>query len=230
MWNIGSWDKILKDESFEDLKKEIGKQYKAEIDSGKKIYPEEGSIFKALELNYKKVRVVILGQDPYPDDNAMGLAFSSMQEKIPHSLRNIYKKLKKEIPKFNIPYHANLTEWAKQGVLLLNTVLTVRAGEPKSHRKIIGWEKLTAKIIKQIVLNDNPVVFILWGNEAILQFSKISGRKKEKGYKEYSIGKNKLVLEGPHPAIYGNKFVEEKKCYFSKANEFLGEKAINWQI
>lgn len=227
MWELSDeWNEILKDEFdkeyFIKLKKCIEEQYNT-----KKIYPKKEDIFNALNLtNYPDVKVIILGQDPYPgtDKNgnrhSMGLSFSSRSiYEIPRSLQNIYKELENDINGFKYPNHANLTKWAEQGVLLLNTILTVEAGQSNSH-KGIGWEQFTTKIIETLGNNENPMVIMLFGNQA-------------KKYAKYFTKKNKLVLEGAHPSpmsaskgFFGGK-------YFSQANDFLIKNElspIDWNL
>lgn len=185
------------------------------------IYPEMYHIFSALhETSYQDTKVVILGQDPYHGPGqAHGMAFS-VQEGVPlpPSLQNIYKELKDDlgIPIANTGY---LLPWAKEGVLLLNTTLTVRQGQPMSHSKI-GWEIFTDQIITLLDQKKDPVVFILWGAHA---------RSKEK----LLHNKNHLVLTAPHPSplsAYRGFFGSKP---FSKTNTFLeehGKEGINWNV
>ncbi len=212
-----SWTKILKEELsseyFNNILKEIKKEYK-----NHKVYPDYENIFNFLNLtSYEKVKVVIVGQDPYHGENqAHGLAFSSLDKKLPPSLRNIYKELKNDLGIVN--EEANLTPWAKEGVLLINSSLTVRKGLPNSHR-YINWDRFTDKIIEKINNKKTPVVFILWGNFA-----------KEK--KVLITNKNHLILESAHPSPFSaHKFWGNK--HFSKTNKFLKETnqtEINWEI
>ena len=187
----------------------------------KTIFPPRQNIFRALNLcDYEDVKVVILGQDPYHElHQANGLAFSVYPGvKIPPSLVNIYKELKDDVNTF-IPNHGDLTKWAKQGVLLLNNVLTVEEGKAKSHAGI-GWEIFTLNIVKALNRREKPMVFILWGNNA---------RSK----KQYIDTSRHLVLESAHPSplsahrgFFGSK-------PFSKANDFLIKNnmtPIDWQI
>ncbi|GAA5138975.1 uracil-DNA glycosylase [Thalassotalea piscium] len=194
---------------------------------GEAIYPEQAHVFSA--FNYKDlpdVKVVILGQDPYHgvglngQPQAHGLAFSVQPPtKVPPSLINIYKELAQDVDGFFIPEHGNLSAWAEQGVLLLNTVLTVKKGQANSHAKL-GWETFTDAIIEAINLNNSGCVFILWGSHA---------QKKGK-----HIDRNKhCVLTGPHPSplsAYRGFFGCQ---HFSKANQWLLKKdikAIDWCI
>lgn len=185
----------------------------------KTIYPLKENIFNALKLtDYNDVKVVIIGQDPYHGENeAHGLSFSVQKGvKVPPSLQNIYKELYDDL---GVPIRNNgdLTCWAKQGVLLLNAVLTVEKDKAASHRNI-GWERLTDYIIKVLNQSEKPLVFILWGNFA---------KEKEK----YITNKNHLVIKSPHPSPFSaySGFFGSKP--FSKANNFLIKnniKPINW--
>ncbi|QOS98289.1 uracil-DNA glycosylase [Brevibacterium sp. JNUCC-42] len=187
----------------------------------KTVYPDKYDIFNALHHTpYQNTKVVILGQDPYHGPNqAHGLSFSvNSGIKTPPSLVNIYKELRDDLG-CSIPNHGYLVSWAKQGVLLLNTVLTVRDGEANSH-KGRGWELFTNRVIEEINKRDKPVVFILWGRNAQDKKSMIDTNRH-------------YVLESVHPSplsasrgFFGTK-------PFSKANQFLlemGEEAIDWQI
>ncbi len=185
------------------------------------IYPDFKNIFNAMKLtSFRDVLVVIIGQDPYHQVNqSHGLCFSvEKEQKIPKSLHNIFTELVADIG-INYPKHGNLTHWANQGVLLLNTVLSVRDSEPGSHRNI-GWEIFTDQIINLLNSKKTPIVYLLWGNDA---------KKKEK----LITNKKHLILKSVHPSplsahrgFFGCK-------HFSKANTFLYEnnlKAIEWQI
>lgn len=217
MVNLGNdWDDILKGEFDKEyylkLREFLKKEYK-----NKEIYPNMYDIFNALKLTpYKDVKAVILGQDPYHEPGqAHGLAFSVKKGvPIPPSLVNIYKELHDDIG-FKIPNHGYLVEWAQEGVLLLNTVLTVRRAQANSH-KDKGWEIFTDNVIKKLNQREEPIVFILWGANA---------RSKKK----YITNPNHHILESPHPSplsayrgFFGGKF-------FSRTNSLL-EKPINWQI
>ena len=187
----------------------------------KTIFPPRQNILRALNLcDYEDVKVVILGQDPYHElHQANGLAFSVYPGvKIPPSLVNIYKELKDDVNTF-IPNHGDLTKWAKQGVLLLNNVLTVEEGKANSHAGI-GWEIFTLNIVKALNKREKPMVFILWGNNA---------RSK----KQYIDTSRHLVLESAHPSPLSEHrgFFGSKP--FSKANDFLIKNnmtPIDWQI
>ena len=185
------------------------------------VYPPSEDIFNAMHLTpLSKVKCVILGQDPYHEPGqAHGLCFSVKPDvKIPPSLENIYKELHDDIG-FSIPNHGYLEEWAKQGVLLLNTVLTVQAHRAFSHRGK-GWEQFTDAIIRTVNEVDRPIVFLLWGKPAQEKKALLNNPKH-------------LILEAPHPSplsAYRGFF----GCrHFSKANDFLmqnGETPIDWTL
>lgn len=207
---------------------EIHKDYFYKLDNflieeynNKDIQPSKNNIFKALEYSsYNNVKVVILGQDPYPTKgDANGLAFSvSKGVKVPRSLKNIYKELKDDL-NLDICVDGDLSKWAKQGVLLLNTVLTIEVGDTNSHSKK-GWEIFTDIIISKLNERNKPIIFILWGNFA---------RSKKK------IITNKIhyIIESAHPSplsasrgFFGSK-------PFSKANKILNDnkiKEIDWSL
>ena len=219
MVNIGNdWDQLLKDEFNKEYYLSLREFLKAEYLS-RKIYPPMHDIFNALKYtSYENSRVVILGQDPYHGEGqAHGLCFSVKRGvPLPPSLKNIFKELKDDL-NIDAPDSGELVGWAKQGVLLLNTTLTVREGAPQSH-KGRGWEILTDKIISLMNEKERPVVFILWGGNA---------RSK----KALITNPNHLVLECAHPSplsAYAGFFGSR---HFSKANEFLkfkGEPEIDW--
>lgn len=214
------WKKLLKDEFEKDYFRNIAEFLHKEKREGKTIYPPGSQIFNAFELTPpSKVKVVILGQDPYHGPNqAHGLSFS-VPDGItpPPSLKNIYKEIESDLG-VKINKNGNLEQWALQGVFLLNAVLTVRASEPTSHSNI-GWHTFTDRVIKTISDNTEGVVFMLWGNFA---------RSKRD-----LIDKNKhLVLEAAHPsplargAFFGCR-------HFSQCNNYLisvGKSPINWVL
>lgn len=214
------WDEILKDEFekeyYQKLRKFLITEYKSET-----IYPKMENIFSALKLtSYKDCKVLILGQDPYHGLNqAHGLAFSvNIGIKTPPSLQNMYKELRDELGLY-VPNNGYLVPWAEQGILLLNTALTVRAGAANSHSKV-GWEIFTDSIIKYLNDREDPVIFVLWGGNA---------RKK----KAFINTDRHYILEAAHPSPLSahNGFFG---CgHFKKINEILsslGKKEINWQI
>ncbi len=213
------------------LEGEFKKPYYAELYSfvkkeygDKKIYPPSGDIFNAFHFTpYSKVKVVILGQDPYHNEHqAHGLAFSVLPEirpvDIPPSLKNIYKELQSDLGLY-IPDNGYLKKWADQGVLLLNTVLTVRAHEAASHQGK-GWEHFTDAVIEALNRSERPIVFMLWGRPA--------------GEKEKMLdNKNHLVLKAPHPSPLSANRGFFGCAHFSKCNAFLkenGVEPIDWQI
>lgn len=214
------WDIILKDvfnsEYFKNLIKKVKTKYKETT-----CYPEYKDIFASLKLTpYKNVKVVILGQDPYHGENeAMGLSFSVNDGiKKPPSLKNIYKELYNDLG-YEEVQSGNLTSWAKEGVLLLNSILTVEKDKPSSHKNL-GWENITDEIIKKLNQKDTPIVFILWGNFA-------------KSKKDLITNKKHLILESPHPSPFSARkgFFNSKP--FSKTNNFLKQnniKEINWNL
>lgn len=214
------WDKeleiIWKSEGFNKFMKIIQREYDNKI-----VYPAYDNIFEALKLTpYCNVKVVIVGQDPYHGENeAHGLSFSVLDGiKLPPSLKNIYKELEDDL---NIKpcISGNLTKWAKEGVLMLNSTLTVVKDTPNSHSKL-GWSMFTDYIIKKINAKEEPVVFILWGNYA---------RSK----KEFITNPKHLIIESAHPSPFSarNGFFGSKP--FSKTNNFLIKnnlKPIDWDL
>lgn len=212
------WDEKLRVvEESDGFKKFMG-VVKHEYDT-KTIFPPKGYIFNALKLTpFSDVRVVIMGQDPYHGEGeAHGLSFSVQKGiKVPPSLQNIYKELYSDL---GIPPRSDgdLTGWAKEGVLLLNAVLTVEKDKPASHRKL-GWERLTDYIIKLVNEKDTPVVFILWGNFA-----------KEKV--KFITNPIHYVITSPHPSPFSARYGFFGSKPFSRTNEFLKSKnlkEINW--
>lgn len=221
MVKIGNdWDEILKGEFDKEYYQNIHAFLKEEYKTHT-IYPNMFDIFNALKYTpYESVKVVIIGQDPYHGPNqAHGLCFSVQDNiKPPPSLVNIFKEINSDLG-IEIPKSGNLTKWAKEGVLLLNNVLTVRAGSPNSH-KGKGWEQFTDCIIKKLNMRESPLVFLLWGSNARSKASLITN-------------KNHLILESVHPSplsAYGGFF----GCrHFSKTNEFLkqnGQTPIDWSL
>ena len=221
MVNIGNdWDDILKGEFDKEYYLKLREFLKKEYFS-RKIYPDMYDIFNALKYTpYDSVKAVILGQDPYHEEGqAHGLCFSVREgvEK-PPSLKNIFKELHDDLGLAE-PQNGTLTKWAKEGVLLLNTVLTVRQGQANSH-KDMGWEIFTDTVISKLNEREKPIVFILWGRNA---------RNK----KAIITGKQHKILESAHPSplsAYNGFF----GCrHFSKTNEFLSEngiEGIDWNI
>ena len=218
MYKIGNdWDEILAQPSFSYLSNILNEV--TSLYEEKTIYPKQEDIFTAFKLtSYKEIKVVLLGQDPYHNKNqAHGLAFSVLCEKLPPSLKNIYKELNNDIGIINTK--GNLTNWAKQGVFLLNSILTVEENKPSAH-KDIGWEQFTDDIIKLINEKTTPVVFILWGNFSI---------KKEK----LITNKQHLIIKSSHPSPFSARISFFGSKPFSKTNQFLIKnriKQINWEI
>ena len=211
---------IIEEESKKDYYKNLHEFVYKEYDE-KTIFPEKKNIFAALKYtDYDDVKVVILGQDPYHGVNeANGLAFAvSNGVRLPPSLQNIYKELNQELGCY-IPNNGYLMKWSRQGVLLLNSVLTVQKDIPASHRGK-GWEIFTDKIIEEVNKKDTPVVFMLWGS-----FAKS---------KRYLITNPKhLILEAPHPSPFSARSGFFGCNHFIMANEFLknnGIEPIDWQI
>ena len=214
------WDIILKQEYneqyFKDLIEFIKKEYKTKV-----IYPKQNEVFNAFRYtDFDNVKVVILGQDPYHGPNqAEGLSFSVSNEVLkPPSLKNIFKELENDLG-IPFPEHNSLKPWAKQGVLLLNAVLTVEEHKPTSH-KDKGWEKFTDNIIREINKRSTPTVFILWGAYARAKKTLITNPKH-------------YIIESAHPSPFSarNGFFGSKP--FSKTNDFLRKnniKEIDWRV
>ncbi len=214
------WKRIFENEFqkeyFQSLKLFLSQEYL----KGKTIFPPQDQVFRAFELcSFDQLKVIIIGQDPYHGKGqANGLAFSvNKNAKIPPSLKNIYKELHHDLG-IDIPKHGDLSEWAQQGILLLNTVLSVEESKANSHQNK-GWEQFTQAIIKDINRDQNPKAFVLWGNSA----------RKLKTL----INSPHLVIESAHPSPLGahQGFFGSKP--FSKINTYLIEKklkAIDWKI
>lgn len=215
-----SWDDALADEFEKDYFKQLLNKVDEEY-ANYTVYPARGKIFSALtNCDLKDIKVVILGQDPYHEPGqAHGMSFSVMPGvDIPPSLKNIYKEIENEYG-YKAPNHGYLMSWAKQGILLLNATLTVREHQANSHAKF-GWQKFTDRVIQEVAKQDSPVVFLLWGRNAIDK-------------KKYIDESKHLVLTSVHPSplsayagFFGNG-------HFKKTNEFLkanGKKEINWKI
>ena len=202
-------DNIVKSQKFEILWSTLIEEYK------QKCYPKSELIFSALNnCNFYRIKVVIIGQDPYHGENqANGLAFSvTKNTKHPPSLINIFKELKNDLS-IKYPENGDLTRWSKQGVLLLNSTLTVRENKPGSHQKI-GWEYFTDEIIRIIAKKRKNIVFMLWGNYA---------KKKRKFIKN-----DHLILTSGHPSpLSANKGLWFGNNHFSKANMYLKSNIIS---
>jgi uracil-DNA glycosylase len=215
------WSKVLEEEFHKDyfihLNETVTKFYAAET---KRVFPPEELIFRAFDLcSFEKLKVVILGQDPYPTlGNANGLSFSVADsvKALPKSLKNILLEVQEDL-KIDFPKNGSLERWAQQGVLLLNTILTVQEGKPNSH-KDIGWEQFTDAVIHKISIEKSNIVFLLWGTKAITKKEMINCKKH-------------LVLTAPHPSplsayrgFFGCKHFSQTNQYFRK----LGKTEINW--
>lgn len=221
MVNIGNdWDEVLTGEFdkeyYQKLRKFLIQEYKTKV-----IYPSMHDIFNALKHTaYRDVKVVILGQDPYHGPNqAHGMCFS-VQKGIPQppSLVNIFKEIRDDLG-IEPPGHGCLESWADQGVLLLNTALTVRAGQANSHRGM-GWEIFTDRIIELLNERAEPMVFMLWGGNAKAKRTRITGKQH-------------LILTASHPSPLSAHSGWFGCRHFSKANSFLeehGQTGIDWRI
>lgn len=214
------WLEPLEAEFKKPYYRKLYQTVKNEYQSGV-VFPPADDIFNAFHLTpLSEVKVVILGQDPYHNVNqAHGLCFSVRPDvEIPPSLVNIYKELADDLGCY-IPNHGYLVKWAKQGVLLLNTVLTVRAHQAASHQNI-GWEEFTDAVIRIVDAREEPIVFLLWGRPA--------QRKKV-----LLTNPNHLILEAPHPSPLSAHRGFFGCRHFSKVNDFLeknGREVIDWQI
>jgi uracil-DNA glycosylase len=216
-----SWKELLKDEFRKPYFSQIRDHLKTEKEQGKIIYPPGSQIFNAFaQTPVSKLKVVLLGQDPYHGPRqAMGLSFSVPKGiPPPPSLMNIFKELQEDTGSF-IPVYGDLTPWAQQGVLLLNASLTVRASEPMSHSRI-GWHTFTDEVIRKISITMNNIVFLLWGKFAQEKISLIDLKKH-------------CVLKAAHPSplAANNGFFGCR--HFSKTNAYLmskGKDPINWKI
>ena len=211
------WDIVLKEEYEKDYFKNIKDKVRDEYNS-KVIFPPANRVFYAFRMTtYKDTRVVILGQDPYHGlGEANGLCFSVNRGiKMPPSLKNIYKELYNDLGIERMD--TDLSDWAKSGVLLLNSVLTVEKDKPASH-KFIGWEEFTDNVIKKLNEKEEPVVFILWGNFA-------------KGKMKYITNPKHLVISSSHPSPFSVNYGFLGSKPFSRTNDFLrlnGLKEIEW--
>lgn len=208
---------VFESDKYQELEKWLNKEYEE-----KTIYPAPENVFNALNLvKFDDVKVVIIGQDPYHNPNqAHGLSFSVEKDiSIPPSLQNIYKELHNDIGCY-IPNNGNLTKWAKQGVLMLNSVLTVEKNKPNSH-KGKGWEIVTGRIVELLNEREDPVIFLLWGGNAKAIGKNINRQKH-------------YVLESAHPSPMSANQGGWFGCkHFSKTNQILAninKTPIDWQI
>lgn len=217
-----SWHDVIgaeKQQSYFQQTMDAVKQARA---AGEVIYPPEADVFNAFRYTeFSQLKVVILGQDPYHGPNqAHGLSFSVRPGvPVPPSLKNMYKELALEYPDFVVPQHGYLESWARQGVLLLNTVLTVVANQPNSHRHL-GWETFTDNVIKAISQHAEPVVFLLWGSHAIKKQQLIDKSRHH-------------VLTAPHPSPLSAHRGFLGCGHFASANQLLlqmGKTPIDWRL
>jgi len=217
-----AWQEVLGPVKRADFFQQLMARIDAERAAGKAIYPPASEVFNALTLTpLDNVKVVILGQDPYHGPGqAHGLCFSVQSGvKTPPSLMNIYKELAQDIEGFHVPEHGNLTAWAEQGVLLLNTVLTVEQGKAHSHAKW-GWETFTDAVIKSVNDTQHGVVFLLWGSHAQKKGQNIDTQKH-------------YVLNAPHPSPLSAHRGFLGCRHFSQTNTLLsqqGKTPVNWQV
>ncbi len=217
-----TWHDVLGAEKEKPYFQSLMQKVAAERDAGKVIYPPQDQVFDALKMTpLDTIKVVILGQDPYHGPNqAHGLSFSVQPGvKTPPSLKNIYKELAADIQGFRVPDHGYLMPWAEQGVLLLNTVLTVEQGKAHSHAKY-GWETFTDAVIDAVNTTCRGVVVMLWGSHAQKKGSALDRTRH-------------LVLEAPHPSPLSAHRGFLGCGHFSQANQYLqanGQKIVNWQL
>lgn len=218
-----SWDKVLSSEYEKPYFIELGHFVKEERLAGKHIFPPRELVFNAFQKTpFKAVKVVIMGQDPYHGlGQAHGLSFSVLQGvRPPPSLQNIFKELAEDIGKL-IPSHGCLEAWAEQGVLLLNALLTVEENKPLSH-KGRGWEQFTDAVIRALALREDPVLFLLWGRNAI---------DKCLNVQELSVPSQHSILKAAHPSPFSAHSGFFGCKHFSRANQILiqwGKTPIQW--
>ncbi|KGQ63844.1 uracil-DNA glycosylase [Gallibacterium anatis] len=217
-----TWRDMIGSEKSQPYFQHILQQVQQQRDSGKIIYPPKADVFNAFRYTeFDQVKVVILGQDPYHGPNqAHGLAFSVRPNvQIPPSLQNIYKELSQDIAGFQIPNHGYLVNWAQQGVLLLNTVLTVEQGKAHSHANF-GWETFTDHVIATLNQHTQGLVFLLWGSHA-----------QKKG--QFIDRQKHCVLTAPHPSPLSAHRGFFGCHHFSSTNQYLiqqGKTPINWSL
>jgi uracil-DNA glycosylase len=217
-----TWNSVLKEDLESTYFSEIVRFLKSEKEKGAIVYPPSELIFQAFDATpFDKVKVVILGQDPYHGEGqAHGLCFSVPQGiKQPPSLQNIFRELQNCYPAYKVPMHGCLMEWANQGVFMLNSIMTVRANEAASHSKI-GWELFTDNVIRHLSEKHTNLVFLLWGAFAKSKSNLIDAKKH-------------LVLSSGHPSFASSHKQFFGNLHFVKCNEYLMEKGltpIDWQI
>ncbi|RRS10198.1 uracil-DNA glycosylase [Pseudoalteromonas sp. J010] len=217
-----TWSDVLGQEKQQGYFKQTMEYVAERRAQGVNVFPPQEQVFEAFKVTpFGQVKVVILGQDPYHGPNqAHGLCFSVLPGiKPPPSLNNMYKELLQDIEGFTVPNHGYLIDWAKQGVLLLNTVLTVEQGQAHSH-KSLGWERFTDVVIEKLNANSEGIIFLLWGSHA---------QKKGK-----NIDKNRHhVLHAPHPSPLSAHRGFFGCSHFSKTNQLLtqmGKQPIDWRL
>ena len=217
-----SWNELIEQELKQDYLKDTLAQVEKEREQGITIYPPADKVFSAFDsTEFDQVKVVIIGQDPYHGpDQAHGLCFSVLPGvKTPPSLVNMYKELAQDIEGFEIPNHGYLQSWAEQGVLLINTVLTVQEGKAHSH-KHLGWERFTDQVIKALNEQREGLVFLLWGAHAQKKAAAIDKTKHS-------------VLAGPHPSPLSARRGFFGCKHFSQTNQILAKQnlpEINWHL
>lgn len=217
-----TWESIINDERDKEYFQSVLAFVEQQRNSGKTIYPPQEQLFNAFDMTpFESVRVVILGQDPYHGANqAHGLAFSVLPGvKIPPSLRNMYKELAQDIEGFEIPNHGYLDSWASQGVLMLNTVLTVEEAKAHSHAKC-GWETFTDAIITELNQRSEPIIFLLWGAHAQKKGQAIDSERHH-------------VLTAPHPSPLSARRGFFGCKHFSMTNKILSsidQNPIDWRL
>lgn len=227
-----SWTPLITEELEKPYWADIADFLNAELASGKIIYPAFENIFAALQwCTFTDCKVIIIGQDPYINAHqAHGLCFSVMphpdlpaKDRIPPSLRNIYKRLAENIPEFSVPNHACLTDWAKQGILLLNSCLTVEGGKAGAHLGKAGWEAFTQNLLQYIARNKRDLVFLCWGRPALNTLTRISTSAH-------------YVLSCSHPSPLGYNSTDKPFAtmdHFKRTNDIMvrhGKTPINWQL
>ena len=219
---MATWTDVIGEEKEQEYFKQTLAYVRQAREAGKVIYPPAADVFNAFKYTeFDQVKVVILGQDPYHGPSqAHGLCFSVLPGvKVPPSLVNIYKELARDIPGFVIPPHGYLVSWAEQGVLLLNTVLTVEAGQAHSHSNL-GWERFTDQVIARLNCERQGVVFLLWGSHAQKKGAIIDRERHH-------------VLTAPHPSPLSAHRGFLGCGHFSQTNQLLsqqGSTPVNWQL
>lgn len=223
MAKLLTWDDVIGDEQQQPYFQQTLSYVAEQRTEGKVVFPPEADVFNAFDATpFADVKVVVLGQDPYHGpDQAHGLCFSVLPGvKTPPSLVNMYKELAQDVEGFTIPQHGYLQSWAEQGVLLLNTVLTVEQGKAHSHAKTTGWETYTDKVIAALDQHGSGIVFLLWGAHAQKKGRFIDRSKHH-------------VLEAPHPSPLSAHRGFFGCHHFSLANQHLtkqGLKPIDWRL